>query len=193
MRIVRDATEEEMVRAFVEAEAESPHYGPAYARAAREFGSDASALFSPDSERLRAKVLRAVRGYPGSALFTGFPSDADWKLATVPVGELGRFLYLREHGWVALSGGTRLVRDGAANVETALGVKKAAGIVSTEEAVRAGKRFRPIIAAAENDSAVHILAEGHTRATAYVRALDAGDEIEVVIGCSPNLRGWHFF
>jgi hypothetical protein len=109
------------------------------------------------------------------------------------VRELGGFLYLREHGWVALSGGTRLVRDGAANVKTALGAAKAAGIVATEEAVREGKRFQPIIAAAENQGAVHIVAEGHTRATAYVRALDANAEVEVVIGYSTNLRRWHFF
>jgi hypothetical protein len=193
MRIVRAVTEEEMIRAFVEAEVESPLYGSAYARAAREFGGDAAALFDPNSERLRAKVLRAVRGYPGSALFTGFPPRVGWKLATVSVGELGEFLYLREHGWVALSGGTRLVRDGAGNVETALGATKRAGIFATEEAVRDGRTFPPVIAAAESVSAVHILAEGHTRATAYVRALDVADEAKVVIGYSTDLRGWHFF
>src|SRR5438105_15406847 len=111
MHIVRNVTEKEMIRVFVEAEAESPHYGAAYARAAREFGSDRDALSDPDADRLRAKVLRAVRGYPVTALFTGFPTDAGWKLVAVPVRELGEFLYLRENGWVALSGGTRLVRD----------------------------------------------------------------------------------
>jgi hypothetical protein len=138
-------------------------------------------------------VLRALRGYPVSALFTGFPSDPSWKLVAVPVRELGEFLYLREYGWVALSGGTRLVRDGAANVQTPGGAAKAPGIVAAEEALREGKRFQPIIAAAESESAVHILAEGHTRATAYVRALEADDEIEVIIGYSTNLRRWHFF
>jgi hypothetical protein len=64
MRIVRAVTEQEMIRAFVEAEAESPVYGAAYAQAARELGGDRVALFAPDSARLRAKVLRAVRGYP---------------------------------------------------------------------------------------------------------------------------------
>ncbi len=193
MRTVRAVTEDEMIRAFVEAEAESPLYGSAYARAAREFGGDAAALFDPDSNTLRAKVLRAVRGYPGSALFAAFPSDVDWKLAAVSVGELGEFLYLRERGWVALSGGTRLVRDAAANVETALGVAKAADIRATEEAVRGGRKFPPLIAVTESDAAVPILAEGHTRATAYARALDAADEVEVVIGHSTDLRGWHFF
>jgi len=182
-----------MIRAFVEAEVESPVYGAAYARAAQAFGADREALFHPDADRLRAKVLRAVRGYPVSALFTGFPSDPSWNLAAISVRELGGFLYLREYGWVALSGGTRLVRDGAANVQAAGGGAKARGIVAAEEAVREGKRFQPIIAAAESASAVHILAEGHTRATAYVRALDVDDEIEVIIGYSTNLSGWHFF
>jgi len=108
-----------MIRAFVEAEVESPVYGAAYARAAQAFGADREALFHPDADRLRAKVLRAVRGYPVSALFTGFPSDPSWNLAAISVRELGGFLYLREYGWVALSGGTRLVRDGAANVQAA--------------------------------------------------------------------------
>ncbi len=52
----------------------------------RLLGSD---LSDPASTDRRAKVLRAVRGYPDQFLFTRFPSDMTWKLAKVTVGELG--------------------------------------------------------------------------------------------------------
>jgi hypothetical protein len=50
MQIVRAVTEQDMIRAFVEAEAESPVYGAAYAQAARELGGDRAALFAPEGK-----------------------------------------------------------------------------------------------------------------------------------------------
>ena len=69
---------------------------------------------------------------------------------------------------------------------------------SQEEALAWGNTngsaaFLTVIAAAIGESETPILVEGHTRATAYVRALDPDDEIEVIVGYSPNLDNWHFF
>lgn len=105
MRVLRDATEDEMIRAFVDAELDSPIYGPRYAGYAHKIGVDFDALLAPDASSLRARALRAVL-------------DA---------------------------------------------------------------------------SSPHVIVEGHTRATAYVRALARDDEIEVIVGYSPALLGWHFF
>jgi hypothetical protein len=191
MRVQGDTTEDAMIRAFVEAEIDSPIDGPRYTAVV---GGDVQALLDPAASALRAQALRAVRGYPDAYLFTGFPRDVSWKLVAVSVDELGDFLYLNnEPGWSKLSRGSRLVRDGAANVETPVGVDKAASILGVEQAVRDGQTFPPIIAVALDESSPRVIVEGHTRATAYVRAPKPDDEVEAITGYSPSLARWHFF
>ena len=95
-------------------------------------------------------------------------------------------------GWLGQTLVPRLVRDGAANVGTVQAVQATSDcILAVERDARNGKTYPPIIAAALNESSPHVIAEGHTRATAYVRALDADAEIEVIVGYSPGLTTWH--
>ena len=92
MQIIRDATEDEMVLAFLQAEIDSPNYGPCLA----PFGDviEIADLADEEANFARRGALSACRGYPDKALFTGFPSNVDWKLMDVTVAELGDFRYL---------------------------------------------------------------------------------------------------
>jgi hypothetical protein len=104
------------------------------------------------------------------------------------------------------------VRDGAANVENVQHLRypnlpaipnvpsirervrtASECIRAVEQDVRNGKTYQPIIAVALNESSPHVIAEGHTRATAYVRALDPDAEIEVIVGYSPGLANWRYY
>jgi hypothetical protein len=208
MRVLRDATEEEMIEAFVLAELDSTRHGQPYPQLAGLSGDLSRYRGStPLASALRRTALYLFRGYgQNEYLFAGFPTDAQWKLVAVPVGELEGWLYAHEDTWLTLSEESRLVRDGAANVgkvdrlshATLPGVRAAvqgasACILAVEQDVRNGKAYQPIIAAALNESSPHVIAEGHTRATAYVRALDPDDEIEVIVGYSPRLATWRYY
>jgi hypothetical protein len=140
-------------------------------------------------------ALFHARGFgQNEYLFAGFPTDVKWKLVAVPVGELKGWLYAHEPTWLALSNNSRLVRDGAANVGKVPSVQQTSDcIIAVEQDVRKGKTYPPIIAAALSESTPHLIAEGHTRATAYVRALDAEAEVEVIVGYSSGLPTWRYY
>jgi hypothetical protein len=58
---------------------------------------------------------------------------------------------------------------------------------------RSASSYTPIIAAAVDEDSPRVLTEGHTRATAFVRALEPQDEVEVIVGYSPHLASWRYF
>jgi hypothetical protein len=194
MRVLRDATEEEMIEAFVLAELESSRHGQPYPQLAL---GDLSRYEGPTplASALRRVALFLFRGYgQDEYLFAGFPTHATWKLVAVPIAELREWLYAHEPTWLALSESTRLVRVGARNVGKVHQVQDASDcILAVEQDVRNGKTYQPIIAAALSESSPHVIAEGHTRATAYVRALNGDVEVEVIVGYSPGLVTWRYY
>jgi hypothetical protein len=195
MRVVRELSDDEMIAAFVLAEVDSARFGRLYADLV---GGNLSLYEGDDAhaKAYRREALRRVRGYgAGAYLFVGFPSDVTWRLIAVTADELGGFLYADYPTWVTLSQGSRLVRDGAANVGAIHPSEDPTdGILAVEQAVRRGATLEPIIAAALNESSPHVIAEGHTRATALVRALNPDDElVEVIVGYSPGLATWRFY
>ena len=62
-----------------------------------------------------AKILGEVRGFGrNNLLFGGFPGDTSWRRVLVELPDFDRLKYInRDAGWLGLSRGTRLVRDGA--------------------------------------------------------------------------------
>jgi hypothetical protein len=194
MRVLRDATEDEMIEAFVMAELESSRHGQPYPQLVL---GDLSRYEGPTplASALRRVALFLFRGFGQNAyLFAGFPTDVTWKLVAVPVGELQDWLYAHEPTWLALSKDSRLVRDGAANVGNVPSIHVTSDcILAVEQDVKNGKTYPPIIAAAVSESSPHITAEGHTRATAYVRALPADAEVDVIVGYAPGLATWTYY
>jgi hypothetical protein len=185
-----------MILAFVRAEAFSARFGATFRRAM----GGKQAVYNPDlsdpaANALRRHALAAIRGYGQCAyLFRGWPHAVNWKLVAVTVEELGAFLYANHPTWTTLTHGSRLVRDGAANVETVPTHEEAKpNILAVERDVRRGQTYPPLIATATDKSAQHVLVEGHTRATAYVRVLERETEVEVIVGYAPAITGWLYF
>src|SRR5262249_34504123 len=63
--------------------------------------------------------LGAARGYGrGEWLFKGFPADTKWERVLIEPADFGRLKYIsRDADWLSLSGRTRLVQDGARNLD----------------------------------------------------------------------------
>jgi hypothetical protein len=186
VEIIKPLTEDDMIRAWVEAERESPRYRDQWV----QMGLGAVPL----SVAACRTALKALRGFPDRYIFEGLPLPMQWSLAAVTLEELGRFRYLNyPPSFVALSEGTRLVRDGAANVER---VQVAEGlnerVEQTEAGLAAGQVHEPVIAVTSPTEPTPILIEGNTRATAYVRCRPPDDTVELILGTAADLSGWVF-
>jgi hypothetical protein len=189
-----------MILAFLRAEADSATYQDRLlgimpeARALIEH----SGLEREDVNAGRRLLLDCHRGYAGR-LFQGFPNDVDWHRARLTLDELGAAKYMNYPRWVVLSGRTRLIADGAKNVEKpwppdADDTDPNPSILAIAEGVKKGESFPELIFVGEPEAPPErwVLVEGHCRATAYVYAgIDA--EIEALVGFSPAIARWHWY
>lgn len=201
VKLVRPASEDEMILAFVQAEFDTERFQAARNFLEPLFSGDLRAIVDhprlDDSEQTLARKvgLAIARGYPHGAIFTGLPADIEWIRVALTRDDLGSLSYLHQEnpGWRHLSGGSLLVRDGAANVDRVEVGPVNSSIRAIEQELRNGRTYPEMIVVAEAPDARHVLFEGHTRATAYVRTLSDDDEVEVIAGYSPQISDWYFY
>lgn len=190
-------TEDEMVVAFLRAEVDSSRYGDAIRDWLEWKGLKRNLIDAPnlgdsmDSES-RKELLTAYRGYGNrKLLFTGFPLDVRWRRVVLEPDDLPKLRYANYSTWVGLSGGSRLVIDGARNFPESRDHPETYQIKGIMEAVRNGAQFPELIAVEAEDASL-ILVEGHSRATAYVIE-QAVDDLELLVGSSPLISKWSFY
>jgi hypothetical protein len=188
------ATEAEMILAFVRAEVDSSRYGEYYRSLLNINGQSRDLMDQPnlssDVENVARKgLLRSIRGYGANwTLFTGFPSDIEWRRVLLEPTDFETLRYARHETWVILSGGTRLVSVGARNLSGRADTQQVGEILA---AMRNGACFAELIAVEAVDGSL-ILVEGHSRATAYVQA-GSIDGVEAIVGTSPSMAMWEFY
>jgi hypothetical protein len=117
MRILRTATEDEMVATFLAAEVNSERYGTQVSEILSRIGQTRSILDQPDTSDERAnaarrQVLASYRSYPQGDVFTGMHADVTWHHAALTPAELASVRYIDYPYWTDFSGGTGLAADG---------------------------------------------------------------------------------
>jgi hypothetical protein len=196
MRDVQEITEDEMILAFIRSEADAPRWAERY-RGSGLQADDAGPNANPDDaaqNQRRRTALAVARGFGhDAALFKGVPSDVSWLRGVVTVDELGGFRHLKYPTFLQLTGGSRLVRDGADSTVTVRAEGLSEAISDLAQAVSQGQRHPPLIGVAEDFEAVPVILEGNKRASAYVRALSPDEQIEVIVGVSPAVGTMIFF
>jgi hypothetical protein len=198
MRELGPAAERDMVLAFLQAEIDSARFGQTYATILSNSGLQRSSIIdNPDmqsewEDSLRIKLLQAVRGYRSDTfLFQGFPQDVRWRKIEIEPDDFGKLKYANYETWVQLSGGSRLVVDGAKNIENVVVEDANRNITAVVDSLRCGKRYPPLIAVKSEDGFL-VLVEGHTRATAYVLAQIA-EPVQVIVASSQKIKNWSFY
>jgi hypothetical protein len=191
------ATSEQVTLAFLRGQVDSPRWGRYYLdylrrhRLSRTELIDRADLADGRQNAARAALLRAASGH----IFNGFPAGTTWTRCTISASDLGRLKYINATPWTTLSGRTRLVADGARNLDS-VPVKDGrfdvnAHVKAVMEALREGETF-PELILVEGDDGDLILLEGHARATAYVaEGLEA--PVAAFVGSSPKMRQWNFY
>jgi len=194
VRLVGPSSVDEMVLAFLRAEVDGPRYQQFFANLDRRLLVEAD-LTDAAQNRVRWQLLDSYRG----GFIGPLPTDTQWQRWALTRAELGDVRYANHVTWQVLSGKTRRVRDGAANVRrlvvvAELGVDVGAGIRETAKAIDAGHKLPELIAVATDPQASSpVLVEGHTRATAYLIATKPPTEIVFLIGWSRTMTTWPWF
>jgi hypothetical protein len=193
--VIASITEDEMVLEFLRAEVDSSSFsGSPRAILGSRQPIDAPDLGNEAENALRRTALGAYRGYGHDALlFAGFPTDVTWQSVALTQSELGEMRYLNYMTWVELSGGSRLVKDGAANVELVPVADVDKIILPIERDISRGAEHAPIILVSQRPGDSLIILEGCKRATAYYRALPEDAELVAIAGYSESLSDWTFF
>jgi hypothetical protein len=201
MRIIRAASEAEVVAAFLRGELDSPRWGDRLLELLREDGADpavvrAPALDDADECAYRARLLDRHRGWlRREGLFAGLPRRIDWWRAALPPKEVLAIDYINWDWWLRLSGGTRRPLDAAARIRR----EEAADAIAEWHqpiAARLQSNEPPpeLVAVSPPDRSRLVLLEGHSRLTAYAvypEYLPA--ELEIYLGTAPDIHRWTEF
>ena len=198
MNEIGPATEDDMVLAFLQAEVESPRFRQVClhflqkAGRSREELIDNADLGSNDDNRARRALLGETRGFKCNRyLFTGFPDTVRWRSIEVDCDEMKAFLYANDGTLLAASGGTRMVFDGAQNAESRVApLDFCERVLAVRGRIDSGDRFPRLVAIETTDRRI-IIAEGNTRATAYVLARPTYP-IAMLIGSSLEFGNWAY-
>ena len=198
MRIIRPSNEDEMVLVFLKAEIAVPPYQGSIERALNAQGYTRAIIDNADfkntGENLaRTQCLSCSRGFRRNDwLFKGFPDNVIWQRISLSIEELGRVKYINQDGFVKASGHTRLVSDGARNLDgNTFPEDTISKIKGIEGELRQGHRFPELIVVGISETSSLILVEGHKRATAYMRAAECFPEgVEIIAGLSEGADSW---
>lgn len=212
MRIVRPASEAEMVALFLATEYPSPRTHRHILRVLQRAGWPPSLIEQPNlrdaqENARRRSILGAFRGYGQTPeyfaglppdveyldYFAGFPPDVQWELALLSRQELEQVKYIEYDYWVELSGGSRLPRDAARNILAGYEVfgQSHQKVLQMAEAFRSGARFPTLILVGKNRAGPLVVLEGHMRLTAMLLAPEClPAELEVMVGFSEQMENW---
>jgi hypothetical protein len=210
MRILRPASEDEVVAAFLRAEADDTgRYRAAILERLAAEGEPIAVVRHPElgdprQNALRRRLLGELRGFGrGDGMFIGFPRQVEWHRAALPRAELLEVRYIDDRGsddyWVTLSGGSRRPLDAAARIRGGIGPPWAIGVwhLSGSEAVvrrlREGSLPELIVATTSRPGRL-VAVEGNGRLTSFALFPERLPEVvEVFCGIAKDLESWGLY
>lgn len=201
MLILENISEDEMVANFLKAEIGSPRFGSIIQSLLEITSLDRKIIDFPNTQSLsennyRLSILDGYRGYlRKELLFKNFPEGVKWKRAALGTGDLKKLRYIKYDYWEKLSGGTRLVSDGARNIKNGVTIYGSSNdqFLAAARHLESGGSFIDPIVVAPRDGADLVILEGHLRLTAFAMAKIAKKKIRTIVGFSPEISRWSLY
>ena len=201
MRTIRDASEDEVVAAFLQAEIDSERHAQDPERAAcgrsAQIDRRLTGFRRPRGERVPPihPGTRAGQGR-GERMFQGFPGRVVWALAALAPRELADVRYIAWDWWLERSGVGRLATEYARRIRAgAFPGDPESGLRYHEPIARRLREGPPLPRlivvrdAARPDFLV--LVEGHVRVTAFFLFPEMlPPELEIYLGTAEGLHSW---
>jgi len=174
MKYLRNSSEDEVIRVFLEAELDNPRHEQRYLLAKKKCGLGSISneeMLSDRKDNERRMLLTQARGWPDSMLFEGLPKNLSWDYFELETDDLNNLNYIDYSYWNELSSNTREPYVAAENIKNKVLVYGQSndqfyGIAS---AVSANHKFPPLVLGKMLDGKFVII-EGHARATGFALA-----------------------
>ena len=172
MKLIRNATEAEMILEFLNGELSSKRFNKELNHAILELNLSTSIILdgditNEDENRSRLNIMKVFRGYPDKELFNNFPKIKEWKYIELCAEDINNIYYIDYDYWNELSNGT------SKPVEAEKVIKSGKEIyeVSNQpflDGVEYNKtnKFPPVILITCNNEK-YLIIEGHSRMTVY--------------------------
>lgn len=200
MKILRDATEAEMIEEYLFAELESTRFNEKLMDALTLINIDSQIikvanLESENENLLRKQVLASYRGYGiNQHMFENFPNVTRWFYGECNISDIDKIHYINYSYWNELSKNTNLPRVAAQTINEGIKIYD----IPNDNAIQGkkylldGNTFRPVILIT-SDFSEYIIIEGHSRMTVYGLIPEKFDKTHCYIGkCNENeLRRWN--
>jgi hypothetical protein len=210
MRLLRAASEDEVVAAFLRAEADDA--GRCQESILERLGSDRQSLDTvtrpnlsdPGQNAYRRRLLGELRGFGrAERMFIGFPPRVEWHRAALSRDELLEVLYIDDRDsdnfWVTLSGGSRRPREAAVRIRAgngppwAIGVWDLTGCEAVVRRLREGSLPELILATTPAPGRV-VAVEGNSRLTSFaLYPARLPEVIEVFCAVAEGLESWGLY
>lgn len=201
MRVVRAASEAEVLGAFLRGELDSPRWGKRLLELLAEDDVDESILRTPrlddaDECAYREALLDRHRAWlRREGLFKGFPERVEWSRVALVPDEVLAIRYINWDWWLRISDSTRRPVEAAARIRRG----DVPGITAQEHepiAARLRTAEPPVelVAVALPGGSRLVAVEGHVRLTAYAlypQYLPA--ELEIFLGTAEDMDRWTEF
>ena len=122
MKIIRAATQSEVVLSFLQGEFESNRFGEELRQVLDFFGFSYSLISNGDfcdkkQNDARLKVFKKFRGFPDSDLFENFPKAIEWNYVQFSKEDFFNCYYINYSYWNELSDFTSLPEIAAKNIQ----------------------------------------------------------------------------
>jgi hypothetical protein len=221
MKYMCDATKDEMIANFLQAEIGSSRSKGSVISFATKRGIDHSVIEKPDvgdvhENSLREMLLGDCRGWNrNSMLFANFPRRISWQKVRITDADTDNIRFGNYHLWIELAGDSRNPKDLATrlksgSIETELDAKLDAGIIDDNrrreqqgnidsingcnDAIKRGHTPYPTIAVCPENEGTLILLDGCARMSALF-ATERVVGIEMFVGFAPlsELSKWGYF
>jgi hypothetical protein len=205
MRLVRSASEDEVIAAFLRAEIDSDRFGQGILAALEADHRprsivDSAILRDPEESMYRRSLLGRVRGWGrGEGMFQGFPAEIEWNLAAVTPKELAQVRYIAWDWWLDRSAGTRLATEYARRIRAGDFPGDPDSGLRYHEAVARRLREGPplpllIVVSERSRPDFLVLVEGHVRLTAFFLYPEMlPEEMELYLGTAIGLDRWGLY
>lgn len=197
MQYVREASEAEMILAFLQGEWQSRRFMGKLKQAMEELSASEEVivqgdLTSAEENALRREILARHRGYPDEEMFERFPEISEWHYVRFSESDIDHVNYIDYSYWNEISKHTSKPKKAAETIREGTEIYGVSNAPTWEglEYLKENS-FPPVILITANDRE-YLIIEGHSRMTVYGMKPELLEGTYGYIGrCSPE--SMHFY